>query len=61
MVFRRASWEQDHIRVTDLQPDEFIRGLVSFPAGKEAKYVEIVVPVGGEEHRFLFRLMKYTP
>jgi len=59
--YRRASWEQDHIRVTDLASSEFIRGLVSFPVRQHQPILEVVVPVGDTEHTFRFLMLKFKP
>lgn len=61
LSYRRASWEQDHIRVTDLEPGEFIRGLASFPLIPRATYLEIVIISGSEEHVFPFRQVEFRP
>jgi hypothetical protein len=54
-------WEQDHIRVTDLAPNEFIRGLVSFPVKQHEATLELVVPIGETEHTFRFNMLKFVP
>ncbi len=61
LSYRRAMWEQDHVRVTDLAPGEFIRGLVSFPVKQHESTLELVVPVGDIEHTFRFTMLKFVP
>lgn len=61
LQYRRAMWGQDHIRITDLAPNEFIRGLVSFPVKQHEATLELVVPVGDIEHTFRFTMLKFVP
>lgn len=61
LSYRRAMWEQDHIRVTDLATREFIRGLVSFPVEQHESTLELVVPIGETEHIFRFTMLKFVP
>ena len=56
---RRVSWEYDTLRKTDLLPDQHIRGLVYVPGKPDARYFELVLPVGNTEHRFIFRQSRF--
>jgi hypothetical protein len=57
----RIYWETETLRTTDLIPGESIAGEISFPANKDARVIEIIVYVGEDEHRFLYRQSVYNP
>lgn len=56
---QRISWEYDTLRKTDLLPDQHIRGLVYVAGKPDARYFELVLPVGNSEHRFIFRQSRF--
>lgn len=57
----RVYWETQALRRTDLMPGESIAGEISIPAYTAARFIEITVMVGDDEHRFLYRQLKYQP
>jgi hypothetical protein len=56
---QRSRWEYNTLRKTDLLPDQHIRGLVYVPGKPDARYFELVLPVGNTEHRFIFRQNRF--
>jgi len=58
---QRESWEYDTVRITDLFPDQHLRGLVYFTGNPDARYFELVLPVGKTDHRFVFRQERFDP
>lgn len=57
----RVYWETETLRTTDLMPGQSIAGEISFPANKDARIIEIIVHIGDDEHRFLYRQRVYNP
>jgi len=56
---QRIYWETEAFRKTDLQSGESIAGEVTFPLVKKSTFINIIVPVGEDEHIFKFRQKKY--
>ncbi|MGM0744731.1 hypothetical protein [Rhodohalobacter sp.] len=58
---KRAYWETEVLRKTDLYPEESIAGEVRFPMVEDANVVEFSVIVGDEEHHFVYHQKKFQP
>jgi len=61
MSDNRVYWETETLRTTDLMPGESIAGEISFPANNDARIIEIIVHIGEDEHRFLYRQRLFNP
>lgn len=57
----RNIWEFDMLRKTDLQPDEYVRGLVAFPNRESALFYDFIFEMGGNEHRFRYEQYRFKP
>jgi len=55
---RRAYWEAEAFRATDLQSGESIAGEISSPLVKKSTMLEISIPVGEDEHIFVYKQKK---
>ena len=51
---RREIWEIDALRITDILPDDYVRGLVFVPNIKKATTYEVQIPIEGSEHTFQY-------
>ena len=56
----RESWSQSTIRKTTLEPGYSMKGKVFFPFFRDAKYLELVLPIDDQDMRILFQ-QKYIP
>lgn len=57
----RNIWELDMLRKTDLQPDEYVRGMVAFPLRESAHYYDLIFTVNGFDHRFRYEQFRFKP
>jgi len=51
----KINWAADPLRKTTLLPNESVRGRVYFESHIPAQYVQMVMPLGNTQVRFLFR------
>jgi hypothetical protein len=56
---RRHAWSHLALRRTDLTPDQFVNGFLHIPFDKNARFVEVVIPIGAVDAGFLFRQHRY--
>ncbi|MCA1803612.1 MAG: hypothetical protein LC662_14280 [Rhodothermaceae bacterium] len=61
MAEARNIWELDMLRKTDLQPDEYVRGMVAFPLRESAQYYDLIFTVNGFDHRFRYEQFRFIP
>lgn len=52
---RREIWELDALRITDVLPEDFVRGLVFIPKVKKATLYELSITVNGYTHTFKYK------
>ncbi|HEX6983622.1 MAG TPA: hypothetical protein VF181_12755 [Balneolaceae bacterium] len=58
---RRKVWRLDALRITDLLPDESVRGLVFFTTNPHAGLYDISIDLEDLQFDFWFRQIKYYP
>lgn len=58
---RRKFWKAEVLRITDLWPNESIRGLVYFKTDPEAKLYNIMMNIEGLHFNTWFLQQKYQP
>lgn len=58
---KRAYWETQTLRTTDLEPGESIAGEISFPISEESKIVVFTVAIGDDMHSFRYNQRQYSP
>jgi hypothetical protein len=56
----KVNWAADPLRKTTLLPNESVRGRVYFNSHIPAQYVQIVMPFGEKQVRFLFRQVVHS-
>jgi hypothetical protein len=57
----RAYWEAEVLRKTDLPSGTSVAGEISFPEARDADIIEVTIGFLEDEHRFLFRQLRYEP
>jgi len=58
---KREIWELETLRITDLYPEEYIRGLVIFPHEPKAAGYKIVLDIEGTTFELWYAQLKYKP
>lgn len=58
METKRAFWRNEALRLTELEQDEVIGGLIFIPFNPKVKYLRVVVPVEKEDFEFFFKVVK---
>ena len=51
-------WQNEALRITDLQPGETIGGLVFVPEHNEIKYMRLCIPLDSVEHVYLLKTIR---
>lgn len=57
----RNIWELDMLRKTDLQPDEYVRGMVAFPMRESAHFYDLIFTLNGFDHGFRYEQYRFIP
>lgn len=55
----REQWEFEALRSTTLEPGSKIQGKVFFPITKQARYLELALPIGDFEVTVLFKQRRH--
>jgi hypothetical protein len=58
METKREFWRNEALRLTKLEQDEIIGGLIFIPFNPKVKYLRVVVPVENEDFEFLFKVVE---
>ncbi|MBX3009684.1 MAG: hypothetical protein KF816_16795 [Melioribacteraceae bacterium] len=58
METKREFWRNEALRLTELEQDEVIGGLIFIPFNPKVKYLRVVVPVEKEDFEFFFKVVK---
>lgn len=58
METKREFWRNEALRLTELEQDEVIGGLIFIPFNPKVKYLRVVVPVEKEDFEFLFKVVE---
>lgn len=61
LKYKKERWATEALRISDLFPDDYIRGLVFFPIAEDADFYEIKIKAGNTIHTFRFRQFKFKP
>jgi hypothetical protein len=61
MAEARNIWELDMLRKTDLQPDEYVRGMVAFPLRESARFYDLIFTINGYDHLFRYEQFRFMP